>query len=305
MTLEILYPILKLIARHKATAGFVVIAVSTGSWAAIDAPSPHREFPIGKTIETESPESAAHGTVQSNPRAGVKATLDDALKFGTQSRAALSSLSDYTAVLTKTELVGGNLTTQVMDLKCRQQPFSIYLGSHRRGGKGREVIYAAGANDGNLLVHEAGLKSVIGTLKLKPDCSKVMETNRHPITDVGLVRLIESAMSVWENDRRVADAAQVEVEFFHDVAAAGTVCEEVQITHHQKRPQINYQIGRVFVEKQTGFPVQAEAYGWPGRLGEEPPLLEKYTYSEIKTNVGLTAHDFDPQNSEYEFASRD
>jgi hypothetical protein len=305
MTIGMLHPVFKKIARHKAAAGFVLIAVSTGLWAVTTAGWLRGAFPMGSAISIESPGSAAQGHLESNPSGGTKGTLDDALKFGTRSRAAVSSVADYTAVLTKTELVGGALTTQTMDVKCRSQPFSIYLANHRRGGKGREVIYVAGANNGNLLVHEAGLKAAIGTLQFKPDCKKVMETNRHPITDVGLVRLIESAMSTWENDKREADPAQVDVQFIQNVKVGSAECNGVQITHRQKRPRINYQIGRVYVEIRTGFPIQAEIYGWPGRPGAEPPLLERYTYSDIKTNVGLTAHDFDPQNSDYEFVSRD
>ena len=45
----------------------------------------------------------------------------------------------------------------------------------------------------------------------------------------------------------------------------------------------------------------AERYGWPRRQGEKAPLVEEYTYSNIKTNVGLTNADFDTSNRNYGF----
>jgi hypothetical protein len=72
--------------------------------------------------------------------------------------------------------------------------------------------------------------------------------------------------------------------------------------HHHQQPGLIYQVGRVYVDKQTRLPVQGELYGWPEKAGEYPPLLEQYTYSNIKTNVGLTDSDFDPGNRDYRFA---
>jgi hypothetical protein len=43
--------------------------------------------------------------------------------------------------------------------------------------------------------------------------------------------------------------------------------------------------------EQWGFPVG----------GSEPPLIEEYTYTDIKTNVGLTDSDFDVRNRKYHF----
>jgi hypothetical protein len=35
--------------------------------------------------------------------------------------------------------------------------------------------------------------------------------------------------------------------------------------------------------------------------GGEPPLIESYSYSDIKLNAGLTDKDFDYENEEYDF----
>jgi hypothetical protein len=164
------------------------------------------------------------------------------------------------------------------------------------------VIFVAGRNDGKLIVHEVGLRALAGTMELNPDDPKVMATNRHLITEVGIAKIIESAIDIWNNEKKTLDPANIEVRRVSSVEAGGVECEAVEIMHHHQQPGLIYQVGRVYVDKQSRLPVQGELYGWPEKAGEDPPLLEQYTYSNIKTNVGLTDSDFDPGNRDYRFA---
>ena len=50
-----------------------------------------------------------------------------------------------------------------------------------------------------------------------------------------------------------------------------------------------------YLGKDDGLPVKAEIWDRNGKL------YERYEYPEIKRNVGLTAKDFDPKNSAYNF----
>jgi len=43
------------------------------------------------------------------------------------------------------------------------------------------------------------------------------------------------------------------------------------------------------------------AYDWPTTPGGEAPLIEEYTYYNVKLNVGLTDLDFDKTNPAYNF----
>jgi hypothetical protein len=228
--------------------------------------------------------------------------LDDAIEFVQPSIQALKNVEDYTAVFTKTEFVNGRLLTQKMDMKFRQNPFSVYFHCHSKRKSGREVIFVAGHNDGRLIVHEVGLKAVVGTMILKPEDPKVMATNRYPITEVGIAKIIESAIEIWKNEKRTLDPANIEVRIVHRVQAGDVECEAVEIAHHHQQPGLTYQVGRVYIDKHSRLPVQAELYGWPATAGDEPPLLEQYTYTNVKTNVGLSGADFDPRNREYDFA---
>src|SRR5262245_30114741 len=98
-----------------------------------------RTADVGKAmtpIETVQAHTAAHRS------------LGDAIEFARNSREALRQVDDYTAVFSKTELVGRRYIEQTMQLKLREQPFSVYLRFVSKRQKGREVIFVAGANDG-------------------------------------------------------------------------------------------------------------------------------------------------------------
>ena len=83
----------------------------------------------------------------------------------------LQKVPDYTAQFTKQELVDGSLLDeQTIYLKCRHQPFSIYL-RWLTGDTGREVLYVDGLNEGNMVVHAGGWKARLPALTISPDSS--------------------------------------------------------------------------------------------------------------------------------------
>ena len=227
--------------------------------------------------------------------------LDDALEFVEPSLQALKNVNDYTAVLTKTELIQGSLQTEQFDLKFRQNPFSVYLHHISKRTTGREAIFVAGRNDDKLVAHEVGLKSIVGTMQLNPDDPKVMATSRHPITEIGIAKILDSAIEIWKHEKQTIDPANIDVRIAHNVEVGASECDAVEISHYRQQPGLTYHVGRIYIDCQTKLPVQAELYGWPTKPGDEPPLLEKYTYANVKTNVGLSDTDFDPRNKAYRF----
>jgi len=227
--------------------------------------------------------------------------LDDALEFVQPSVQAVKNIDDYTATFTKTELIHGRLLTQNMDMKFRASPFSVYLQGRSNRKPGREVIFVAGRNDGKLFVHEVGLKSIVGTMTLKPEDAKVMDTNRHSITEIGIAKVLESAIEIWKHDKETVDPANVDVRIARNVEVCERVCDAVEVSYRSQQPELAYQVGRIYVDCQTRLPVQAELYGWPTTPDGEAPLLERYSYTDVTTNVGLSDTDFDPSNPAYRF----
>ena len=228
-------------------------------------------------------------------------TIDDAIELAGTHRTGLKQVKDYTAVFTKTELVGNKVIKQSMDIKCRHEPFSVYL--HNRFGKegSREVLYVTGANDGDLLVHERGfLASLVGTQKLKLDDTLVMAENRYPITDFGVARIVDKSLDTWQAEKK-SDLQNIEVRIYSQAKIGATPCEMIEVTRKHKKADFHCSLTRVYFVSESKLPIRAEQFGWPEKTGDKPPLIEVYDYADIKVNVGLTDTDFDPQNPKYGF----
>lgn len=255
--------------------------------------------PANRTNETKR--AANQPANAAEDREAATRTIDDAIKLARERRTVLDDVHDYTATFAKIEVVGKKVIRQTMDIKCRHEPFSVYL--HNREGKeeGREVLYVTGANDGHLLVHERGLlASLAGTQSLKLDDSLVMDENRYPITEIGIAKIVDKSIAIWEAEKK-ADPNNVQVRFFPNAKVGPIACEEIEVARKQQRPEFKFSLTRVFFARDTKLPIRAEQYGWPAKTGEKPPLVEEYDYSNLNVNVGLTDADFDPKNPMYGF----
>lgn len=224
-----------------------------------------------------------------------------AMEYSNASREALKEVRDYTAIFTKNELIKGRMVKQVMEIKFREKPFSVYLRNRSGQEAGREVIYVAGANNGQVLAHEVGIKAIAGTVSIRPNGREVMDENHYPLTRIGISNMLETAYQIWDTEMKNSDPKDVDVKFFPNAKLGDVACEAVQITHLQPKRELRFHLSRVYFDKETKLPVRAERFGFPRRQGEKPPLIEEYTYSNVKTNVGLTNADFDARNPNYGF----
>lgn len=224
--------------------------------------------------------------------------LKPAIRLARASLEAMETIVDYEAVITRRELVNGALTTESMRMKFREQPFSVYL--HFGGANaGREVLYVDGQNNNMLLAHEgSGIKSFFGTVSLSPDSPEVLAESRHMITDIGLRNMVTAIADRWEEESRFGEC---EVQYYQSAKVNETECLAIECTHPRPRRQFKFHISRLFLDKQTNLPVRVENWGHPPQPGGKPVLIEEYTYSELKTNVGLTDIDFDRTNPAYSF----
>lgn len=222
--------------------------------------------------------------------------LQPVLKSLRASQTALGEIRDYSAILAKRELIGTKLISQKMELKVRETPFSVYI-KFLTTHTGREVIFVAGKNDGQLLVHETGFASLAGTLSFLPTSRQAMADNRYPVTQIGMANLLQTILLQLETDARIPEA-QVRITA---VKLENQSCQLLEVIHPQQREPFRFHKTRVYLSEATRLPVQVEQYGWPTKPGQEPPLHEEYIYSQVRTNVNLTDTDFDEHNPAYNF----
>lgn len=217
--------------------------------------------------------------------------LVPALKLAYASRKTVRNVRDYTAHFLKKELVGNRYITHSMDMKFRQQPFSVYL-RFREPHDGRQVLYVNGANNGQILVQEAGIKALAGTIPINPTDPLAMSENRHPITEIGIANMLEAVIQQWESDGRYGE---INVEYFPKAKLGDFPVRVIRTTHPTRRRQFKFHMTQLYLDDQTLFPVRVEQFDWPQQAGTPAPQVELYMYSKVNTNLGLSDQDFDPR----------
>ena len=219
------------------------------------------------------------------------------------------SIQDYTCTLTRRERVDGRLMAyETMFVKIRHQqkqggrivePFSVYvrfLSPDRV--KGREVIYVEGQNEGKLIVRNGGTRFEHITTSLLPDSPAAMQHTRYPITEIGMLNLTRRLI---ENGERELNDKECQVKLVRGAKINGRPSTVIQVAHTTRQSDLQFKTARIMIDDELNLPVHYSAYDWPEKEGDPPSLLEEYTYTDVKLNVGLTDLDFDHRNEAYRF----
>jgi hypothetical protein len=252
----------------------------------------------GSPLSAPNPTAQASITGSKYPPVDERHPLAPALKLARASRKSMDSVRDYHCLFIKREHLNGSIITQTMEMKFREEPFSVYL-KFQDPNPGREILFVKGQNENKLLAHEgSGLKSLVGTVPLAIDAPQVRAENRHPITQIGMRNLIDKVIAQWEFEGQYGEAT---VQYFPEAKIGGVSCPAIECMHPQPRRQFPFHLSRLYIDAQSNLPVRIENYAFPAAPGQEPPLVEEYTYVKVRTNVGLTNNDFSDRNSAYGF----
>jgi hypothetical protein len=219
-------------------------------------------------------------------------------------------IKDYECLMTKRERVDGKVQPiQYLEAKIRHEqkegdkvtvPFSVYLKFLKPDRiQGREVIYVEGKYDGDLIGRRGGRRSPNMTVQLDPAGPMAMDGNRYPITEIGFATMVERLIEVMEKE---IDADSCEIKIFSKAKLNGRECTHYELTMAKESADSEFMRALMFVDNEYRVPVYYAAYDWPKEEGGEPLLLEEYSYTRIKLNVGLTDKDFDPANPNYNFS---
>ena len=241
--------------------------------------------------------------------------LDQALEIAQTSLAEMqANIVDYTAILAKRESIKGVLgSPSYMNVKFRSgrqldngtsTPFSIYMKFLKpRASAGREVIWVDGQNKNNLLVHEPKGTPLVGnrTFSLAPTGFMAMKGQRYPVYKAGVENLIVNLIEKAERDRAAGPCI---CNYREGANINKRPCSCIELIHPDRRAPYEFHKALVYIDKELNLPVRYEAYDWPAVPGGKAPLIEEYTYYNVKVNVGLTDLDFDTTNPAYSFPRR-
>jgi hypothetical protein len=109
-------------------------------------------------------------------------------------------VSDYVCRYEKEERAVSNGELQTIRLSFRK-PFDVRMEwLDDKDTVDQTAVYRQDANDGKVLARRKGLVgSLMGTMRLDPNDSLALEDSRHPVTEVGLGKIIERAQAAATN----------------------------------------------------------------------------------------------------------
>jgi hypothetical protein len=257
----------------------------------------------GPLSETNRQTLATGGSDETN--IGVLHRVLDLLKSG---RERFGRIPSYSATFSKRERIGSDISDlSTLEIKVRHQPFAVYLKVLEGHSLGREVLYADGENDGNMLVRMGGVKGrLIPTLKIDATGSIAQNESRYPITKAGILGLTESFIA--HREMELANQVYAHARQEADAVVDGRPCAVYSFVFDNAERSPDYRKSIQYLDRQWNVPLQVENYGWPepgqhlaGAALDEATVIEYYKYSNIVVDGHLTDDDFSPSNPEYRF----
>ena len=290
-----------------------------------------RERRINQRVSSDELERAAAPTIigaaGSSSETG-ETTMADVLELAKESLAMMqANVHDYTARFIKQERDAQGNLGEVTEMKMKvmprhrdgklDAPMRVYLDFQKPASQaGREVIWAEDLYDGQLVVHEGGFLGML-TVRLDPNGFMAMRGQRFPISQIGLTRLVELLVERGTLD---LDNPDISVAIIEGHQLDGINTELIQVRRAKPSGLENdFSLAEIVIDRKRMLVLQYRSFGWsetvnaaskssatgsehaPPPLNSAPPLIESYTYHDIKTNVGLTSSDFDPENAEYRY----
>lgn len=118
-------------------------------------------------------------------------------------RAFLAPVERYTCRLEARERIGDVLIAKALDLAVGHEPFRMAFTLRAPPSEaGQRVFWDESWNDGELWVIPPGLAgALLGHLSLAPTGRLAMKGQRHPVTDIGVRRLVEQVAARWREAR--------------------------------------------------------------------------------------------------------
>ena len=207
-----------------------------------------------------------------------------------------ATIDSYIVRLKRREVVAGKMQQEeLMLVKFRKEPFSIYFKWLGNQAKGREVIYVQGRNDNQLLtLNGAGdvpLMPASFVLKISPDTGMARARCRYPITDAGFGSTIQRFGNVLERNER-GDTSLGTLRYVGQTRRPeyDRPLEEIVQTLAPRSDPLLPDGGErhFFFDTDSHLPLLIFAADNAGRE------VEYYANDRFEPNVGLDDGDFDP-----------
>ena len=145
------------------------------------------------------------------------------------------------------------------------------------------AVYRQGFNDGKVLARQSGLPGALaGKLRLDPNESLALSDSRHPITEVGLGKIIERAL-------KDAASSQIESHFAGEETLDGQPSYKFEFTATGNEAVGGLEAARkslIWIDRELKLPVKLELYDAANTL------LERHRFKQVSINQKLSDKTF-------------
>ena len=188
-------------------------------------------------------------------------SLDQPLAFMYEARKAYSGVRDYTCTLVKQESLAANPEVNIIHLKFRDQPFSVYMRWLSPAKfKNQEVAYFHGKNRNQLRVHAKGFfKGIAGFVSVDVNDPRVRECSRHNIYEAGIGYVIEKTIQHWEAEKKTGKIQAKVEEYEYN----NRRCYRVETVETERRTDAYCYRSVLYIDQESKLPIRNENYGWP------------------------------------------
>jgi hypothetical protein len=206
-------------------------------------------------------------------------------------KAAHGKLRDYVCTFTRQERVNGTIgPEQVAEMKVRVQPFAVHVRFARPEAiAGLELSYGV-RRDGKVRVRPAGADGVKGFVTVAAEDPRATGGGRHPATELGIGKVIDRLAASAAREKAIGNPVEV---YASDYQFAGRVVTRYEVFNRRPHAHRYAYLCVVYVDKETKLPVRFEAYDTPKPGTTAGDLLEAYSYTDVRVNVGLGDSAFD------------
>lgn len=240
----------------------------------------------GKSASSEGKDAPSDRRQAGDESAGT-AGLEECHNALKKTHEKLRRMSDYSASFRLRERVGGELTDeQQVVLRVRHQPFSVHM---KWIDEGREAVYVEGRNDNKLVVKPGGLAALVGTVELDPEGETAMEEARHPITEAGMLALIEKLINYQKP--LIKDGEGVRCEKKRE-RCEGEDCDCYVLSYADASVCDGYAKTTLHISRESGLLVSITNYGFDKSASSGTALIEHYVYTDVQPDVGFGDDDF-------------
>lgn len=233
----------------------------------------------GNTCRSEhKPQVASNPTAPSPIAASNKTTVASTPISWVEVARSYDRVADYVCLYEKTERAISKGEEQRIRFFFRK-PFDVRMDwLDNRERVTQTAVYRQGFNDGKVLARENGLLgSLVGILRLEPSESLALSDSRHPITEVGIGKIIDRAQRDAANPR-------ITSRFDSEEVLDGRTAFKFDFTASSNEGLGGLNDARnalLWIDRELKLPVKLEIYD------SASLLLERHRFKELRVNQKL------------------